>query len=189
MVQGLPHDVYTILPYSRPLWLNILLAGMIIATLSFLLYGLVRWYRRRPKKSIVTTPKSPWELLVEELLKWELQADFKTPREGREFFYGLSLTLRKGIELAFNIPATDLTLKEIKLRLRSDQNIDAVKMKELFGFLDRADMIKFADAPTNTEEAKKSLMLVKEWLGDMKPKPIQPLPSEGMQSGKSKGLL
>lgn len=189
MVQGLPHDIYTIIPYSRPLWLNILLGAVVGIILLGLLYGVVRWYRSRSHKTPIKVTKTPWELLLEELKEWESRADFKTAVEGREFFYGLSLALRKGIELAFGIPATDLTLKEIKSRLRSGQGLDGGMMKELFDFLDRADMIKFADAPTDIHEARQSFQLVKQWLGEIQPRPVQPLPSEVQLAGKSKGFL
>lgn len=188
MLQGLPHDIYTVLPFQRPLWLDVILGGICVLLLGFLVYFVFVWYRKRaekPKKQVI---KTSWDLLFDELDIWESRLEFRNPKEGRELFYGLSLVLRSGIELALAIPATDLTLREIKSRFRSSYQLDTVTAKAIVDFLDRADMIKFADATTSQTEARECAKLVRKWLIEIKPKPVQSPSSEMFRSGNSKGL-
>ena len=189
MVQGLPHDVYTILPFKRPIWFDITIGLIILVILLALIYTLYRWYRKRPRVETSTPVKTPWELLLEELQGWESKASFQTASDGREFFFGLSLLLRRGIELGLDIPATDLTLREIRHRLRLSPRAQGIESTTLLEFLDRADMIKFADAPTTPQEARESLQRVRQYLTDLKPEPHRPFPSETASFGKTKGTI
>lgn len=180
MVQGLPHDIYSIQPYVRPLWLSVVYGLSIALLMGGLLGGLYWWYRRR--KSYVPPPriKDSWELLTEELELLKNRLDQEGAGETRELFYGLSLVLRRAIELATGIRATDLTVKEIRARLKVQTGIHPDLVKEVVSFLARSDLIKFADALAESGEAASSYKLVKGWVLDIKPRPQAPLPADGL---------
>jgi hypothetical protein len=189
MVQGLPHDIYLVQPYVRPLWLTVVIILGVLAVIVLLFGFLYQWYRKRQSYLPPERIRDSWELLSDELQLLHQKIEAQEPEMVRELFYGLSLVLRRGIELASGVRATDLTVQELKARLKTQSGIPASLVKDLVTFLSRADMIKFADVLAEAGEAPQSYNAVKDWIAVLKPKPQAPLPYESLKVQDTKGIL
>ncbi len=188
MVQGLPHDIYLIQPYVRPLWLTVAIVLAVLAVVILLVGALYRWYRKRQAYRPPERVKDSWELLGDELQLLQKKLETQDPEMVRELFYGLSLVLRRGIELTSGVRATDLTVQELRARLKTQSGIQVNLVKDMVTFLSRADMIKFADVLAEAHEAPQSYQAVKDWIAELKPKPQAPLPSESLKVQDTKGI-
>lgn len=189
MVQGLPHDIYLVQPYVRPLWLTVILVLGVLAVAGILLGILYRWYRKRQAYRPPERIRDSWELLSDELQLLRQKIEAQDPEMVRDLFYGLSLVLRRGIELTSGVRATDLTVQELRARLKSQSGIQVSLVKDMVTFLSRADMIKFADVLAEAGEAPQSYKAVEEWISVLKPKPQAPLPYDSLKVQDTKGTL
>lgn len=164
-LEGLPHDVRGLA--SEP---SLLLrwggfaAGALLAALLVAL--IVIWLRRRRRDP--TFVVDPWtELLtrIKELVLPPLDND-----KGREdFYYNLSLMLREGIERRTGLNATDLTFGELKGPLSSKLPLRTDKIKDVLAFLERADLVKFAEAPATATVMQEDRDAVHRWVDGLKP--------------------
>jgi hypothetical protein len=109
--------------------------------------------------------------------------DFTRGAVQENYFYSLSLILREAVELRTGIRATDLTLYELKNPLRRSLPFKQEDIESVISFLERADMVKFAGAPSQREEALGDHRRVQGWVRELRPRP-QPMAQEsGMPSG------
>lgn len=165
-VGGLPHDIYELFPYQRPLWHY--LVATVVGVIGVVIFGYyLRKFLRRIKVPKVFAPPDPWDVLISDLLASEPKNTGADPVELRECFFIQSQLLRRGIELSTSIRATDLTLKELRTALKYRD----ASFNQMIEFLSRADMIKFADAPTTIDEAQTCYRAIEGWIRDLKPRP------------------
>jgi hypothetical protein len=122
--------------------------------------GLFRWYKKR------RTPALSWEALepphvrarraIEQL---EMQRYFEKGMIKKHYFI-FSEILRRYIEAIRNFPAAEYTTEEIAQRMQTEQD------RRLLPLLQRADLVKFADAvPTparKDEDIKAALAYIRE---------------------------
>ncbi len=148
----LPHEIYDAEKVPVSLWL---IAGIILAILAL---GLAIWYFLKRKKPVTPEPQqNPWDLLNTKLN----DLDSEKP-EISETFFELSVILRDGVELATAVPAGKLTLSELKTKLNHPQ------AAEIFAALELSDLVKFADRPTNSTEARELKEKVKGLLAALR---------------------
>lgn len=160
---------------ANRLWWPILLALLIAALIATALYI---WWKRRPSdvEELVFTPAvPPLETALAQLAA--LRREGLIERGEFRVFYGrLTETLRHyaaAIEPGWSL---DLTTSELATRLRADTGIqDALELTRILG---AADMVKFARAITNRENAAHDLDAARAWVERHAVQPEPGLPEE-----------
>lgn len=169
----LPHDIRELLPYAPPWWVYLATVLLLLGVVAILVWAWRVWRQRR-RRGRQDTPVDPWQQMLSALaaMPAEVPAVGEWPARAREdFFYRLSLLLRQGIEWHAAIPATDLTLGELKQPLRQRLVVQAVPVDAVLAFLERADQVKFAAAPATIEEALAAVRQVRNWIEALRPVP------------------
>jgi len=141
-----------------------------------LLWWLVRWWSKRPRKEptkINVEPTKPVDqitLLTNELANIKITEPFnQTARES--FYYKLSGVLRGFIELRTGISATDCTVSELRGQLsRTILQLSDSEWAGMWKFLTRADLIKFAEKEASSDQAKQDLSFVENICQGIKPR-------------------
>jgi hypothetical protein len=182
LAAGLPHDIRGLLPYQTPWW-HYALAGVA----AFIVAGLLAWgiwylLKKRRKKMREERPVDPWDALESRLGVMLPPGEFPRGIIQENYFYSLSLILREAVELRTGIRATDLTLYELKNPLRRQLPFKQEDIESVIHFLERADMVKFAEAPSQREEALGDHERVRRWVRELRPRP-EPMAADAALSG------
>ena len=167
-VEGLPHDIRGLIPYQPTVldrWPWILGAILLLALLIFA--GLY-WRKFRARKA-VEPPVDAWDLLEQRLARLVPGEPF-TDSIRVAFFYELSLGLREAIERRTGVRATDMTLDELREPLRRKLPLSAGETEELLAFLQRADLVKFAEVAATADEALAEGLRVRNWTSSLRPR-------------------
>lgn len=128
-------------------------AGVGLLTVVALLVRRVR--RRRPEPLKATAPVPP-DLLAHQQLD-ELEASGRLDGgDQKEVFLRLSEILRGYLGRRFDFPALDLTTSEIRSRLRSCEDSRSW-LGAVTDWLQRCDLVKYANSPSDTDEARQAL--------------------------------
>lgn len=141
--------------------------GILIAVV-----GLFLWWRkwRNKPKTIVEIKKSPFEKAMDSLV---LLSQSITQENARENLFSLSFVLREFFEGEFQLPATDLTVQEIKV-LINRQDLANTRFKEHSGSflnqLEKMDYIKFTNQPLSVALFMEFHQQTREWIEIFKPK-------------------
>lgn len=160
-LDSLPHDIRGLVDYPDNLQ-QILLITIIVLVLIAAAYMARHWQRRWQGGSLpVKIPE--YQKVLNRLDKLNPQEPFNEA-DREKFFYELSGLLRLGIEVQSTIPATDLTLRELERPLRASAILPEEDLENLFAFLKRCELIKFAKFPSNLAEAHHGKTLVQEWI-------------------------
>lgn len=168
--ESLPHGFEGLVsyPFYYDLWWKIAM-GLGGCLLLLLIVFLWRRFRRKEKEEPVPVREDPYLLLKRELEDLAVPEPFVGIRSV-QFFFDLNMLFRKFIELGLLIPATDLTLKELKEPLRRKSKFSRKMTEDCIAFLERCDHIKFAGAQTDMREAQDSYLKVQEWVVYLRPK-------------------
>ncbi|MGH7465332.1 MAG: hypothetical protein ACREK1_09165 [Longimicrobiales bacterium] len=146
---------------ANRLWWPILLALLIAAIIAAALY---MWWRRRrtADEPLVFSPAvPPLEVALAQLAA--LQKEGLIERgEFRPFYERLTETLRHYAAAVEQRWSVDLTTSELAIRLRADAGM--TEALELTRILGAADMVKFARATTNRENATRDLEAARAWV-------------------------
>jgi hypothetical protein len=170
---GLPHDIRGLLPYHTPWW-HYALGGLLAVVLgALLLWGLWSLRVHLRSKARPLPPVDPWDTLESRIRVLLPPGDFSRGPAQENYFFNLSLLLREAIELRTGIRATDLTLYELRTPLRRKLPFALQETEAVIGFLDRADMVKFASAPSNREEALGDHHRVLQWIDQLRPRAVE----------------
>jgi hypothetical protein len=167
--QGLPHDVRGLVPYETPwyIYAGWVLAGVLIC---LLVIWAIKWFERyRERKNAIKPPIDPWVDVKERIQSLTPDAQFE-PKAQIEFYYELSMLLRECIELRTKIRATDLTYQELKKPLESKLPLKTDGVSGVLAFLERADLIKFAEQPATLAEATAAKAQVSRWASMLTPR-------------------
>lgn len=157
---GLPHEVFSLMPYRFP-WLLLLALSTILVVL---LVAIVFYLRKRKPQSIAL-PASPRDLVREtraKILRLKPPEHFPVGTVQQNYFFALGIAFRELIEYRFKVKAIGATLKEIKPRLQV-LPLSLPTIENIIEFMTRADQIKFADRPSDPEQARKDHKQVVVW--------------------------
>lgn len=165
----LPHDIRGLVPNTPPWWSFVILALLVIAAVVLAIWLYRKWKGRKPTPA-QSTQIDPWASLHGRVGGMVVPTNFEPGRPQEDYFYGLSLLLREGVELRTRVPATDLTLQELKEPMRKKLPLATPEVNAVLEFLERADMIKFASAPSDRAEAEKFRGIVAGWLKKLEPR-------------------
>lgn len=165
----LPHGMRGLI--EAPLW-GMSIFQLIVAALLLIAIGVCglffyRWLRRRRQLNVQVAP-DPWSVLIARLRAIKIAPDFSQQAQG-DFFFELSWLLREAIEQRLAIPATDMTLRELRDPLQLKLPLRDGSKEGLWRFLERADLVKFAEAPATRAEALAALAQVEEWVRELIP--------------------
>ena len=169
-IKKLPHDISEILPYKFYLadWKYHIFVAII--TLIFILIAVVIWRKKRVKKQPASyiIPPDPIETINKKLHSLSPQQPF-SKKDQVNYYYTLSLLLRKFIELKFSIPATDSTFKELQKHMDTiPTHKTHIELKTMMlKFFKFADQIKFSEGKTTSEDALKDKNKVIDWIKSM----------------------
>lgn len=157
---GLPHEIFSLMPYRLP-WLALLILSLIAVAL---LVAIIIYFRkRRPKHTIL--PASPRDLVREtraKILRLKPPEHFPVGKVQQNYFFALGIAFRELIEYRFKVKAIGATLREIKPRLQV-LPLSLPTIEIIVEFMARADQIKFADRPSDLEQARKDHKQVVIW--------------------------
>jgi hypothetical protein len=167
----LPHGIRGLAEYPMiviPFWVIALVSVILLGAIS---WGLWHWWRKKHPKVSIEKRIHPLDQLRDQIEKLRPPEPFLGKAQ-EDYFYNLSMSLRQFIEELLKIPATDRTLKELREPLRQMLPLSRERVGEVIGFLERADMIKFAQAPTSFEEALRCHDDVKLWVVYLLPREL-----------------
>ncbi len=129
-----------------------IILGIAVAILIFLM--------KREKSKIVVPPK-PW--LVAESMLMQLQQRF--PLNAEIVFVELTDIVRKYIEAAFQLPATEMTTPEFLQKINQDsKSLNTEQKLLLTDFLTSADMVKFARVDATQGQIDETLKKAKRFV-------------------------
>lgn len=177
---GLPHDVRGLMPFHTPWW-EYVLYGLAVVAVAGALLLLSRFLLRRRAAGEVAA-LDPWVGLTHRFRQLTVPVPFGT-RAQEDYFYALSLLVREGIELRTEIPATDRTLKELRDPLRKKLPLAPKDVEAVLQFLERADLVKFAGAPSDQAEAEACHAAAGRWLASLKPQHAEDHPFGALPDG------
>ena len=182
---GLPHDIRGLLPYSWPWWEYALWGLLVAAVLALVGFGGWYFYRKwRARRDLAITNEDPWEIFGRRLTALRPPMPF-SGSEQEEFFFQLSLLVREVIELRTKVPATDRTYQELREPLRRKLPLSTEEVEAVLAFLERADLVKFAGAPSSVAEAEAALSRVGRWLQKLRPRGIDQVAATSVAKGGS----
>ena len=147
-----PHPIVELAeyPFRVPvMWLVTLVVVLLVGIIGFFIW---RWYRNKNQVHYAPRSEPPLQLMLRSLEAQKPPSPFPESMHC-DYFFTLSMAFRQILEQAYNFPATDLTLKELKKPLEQRVNFESYNHKDLVKFFERCDLIKFAKAPTNENEA------------------------------------
>ena len=134
------------------------LAGAALVTAAIIWF--VRWRRRRSAVEIVIPPHE-WafdqlQALIEEQLV----------ENGRinEFYFRLSMIVRRYIELRYGMTAPEWTTEEFLVNVQRSDALSPEHRAMLGGFLQACDMVKFALYEPETSEIERAFNLARDFV-------------------------
>ncbi len=167
-----PHGLRDLIPYKffwEDLWPKALVV-LGILLLLFILYKLgKKFFKRAPK---VVIPEDPFLVLERKLSKMLPPEPFEG-KPSTQYFFDLNMIFRQFLELCLKIPATDLTLQELKEPLRFKSPLSREVTEDILKFLERSEYIKYAGFETNLDEAKECHLQVIKWVSYIRPRRLE----------------
>lgn len=169
----LPHGLRDLIPYPES-WLEFMARWFLpfLIICFCLVVAIFLWKKFRRKKVKEVIPEHPFILLERKLSSLQAPEPFEG-KKSTQYFFDLNMIFRQFIELSFAIPATDLTLKELREPLRLKSSFSRELTEEVLKFLERTERLKFAGVSTNIEEAKECHAQVLQWVSFLKQKHFQ----------------
>jgi hypothetical protein len=155
------------MPETKSPWIPVLRwSGAALVTLAIALL-LLEW-RRRQAKAAPELPPHEWA--VRELARLESMG---LPQHGQaERFHTLaSDTIRRYLELRFQLRAPRQTTAEFLEAMREAPQLDVGQRTLLREFLERCDLAKFARAEYSEEECKGTADMARKFVDQTKPAP------------------
>lgn len=138
---------------------------LIAATLGGIAILAALWYVRRKAKTPPSKPDiSPLTKLRTRLHQLRTPSPF-TENAAQTFYFELDMILREFIELSSPVEATGMTVRELRRPLRERLALSNKGAEEMLSFLARCERIKFAQSPSDLQEAQLMLERVIEWSG------------------------
>jgi hypothetical protein len=132
--------------FPWPLWMVITAATVIFVVLAFVVFGIVRYLRRRP----AGPPPSPRAIAMRELDLLRPQVSTSDPYA---FSVKVSDVLRTFIEAQYGLRAAHQTSPEFLASLALSKEFSESDRELLAQFLERADLIKFAHIDASSTDS------------------------------------
>jgi hypothetical protein len=158
-------DIHDIRPPIQvgfdPMLIKIILmifGGILVLTVLFFLIKKYLKKRKQPKGlKYLPAPMAPYASALKEL---ELLSQTRI-RDLRLFYFDLTYILKKYIGRSYEINAAEMTSQEF-IRGINRLNLDKKVKKDIAGFYERTDPIKYAGIVPEKARAKEDLLFIKE---------------------------
>lgn len=134
--------------------------GLLVITLLFML---LRHRKAAPP------PRIPPEELAYREFEWLLAQEFTERDELKEFYFHLSRIVREYIERRFGLRAPESTTEEFLEDLARSDDLSASHKSLLRGFLEKADLVKFARYAPGGDEITASFEAAKNFVAETRP--------------------
>jgi hypothetical protein len=157
---------------ARPLWRSFLVWGAVLAAVALIGLGLFRWYKKRRSPAIAPAAGEPphvWACRAIEQL--ETQGYFEKGMV-KKYYFVFSEILRRYLESIRHFPAAEYTTEEIAQHIRSEQD------RRLLPLLQRADLVKFADAVPTPARKKEDIQAALAYIRETGPA-LESAPANG----------
>jgi hypothetical protein len=143
--------------------------ALLIAVLGMAVFLLVKWVKAiRLRAAVRVDTRSPYEVAQDELTNIRRQ-DLPGQGQIKEHYTMVSDSVRRYLERAYDVAATDFTTEEIRRKLRSSA-ITMEDSRDVIGLLADCDLVKFTalepDADTAremTERARELVEMMTPW--------------------------
>lgn len=153
-----PHNIYSLMPASFP-WAFIALVGLAIIVFFVWLY------RRKPRSAHPEVAIQRDYVAETRALILRLRPPhdaFPLGKVQEEYFFALSIALRKLIFYRHQINAVGATVRELDRRLLA-LPLPEQTINEILAFMRRADQVKFAKQPSDLAQAQADYTQVVSW--------------------------
>lgn len=155
LAEGAKADTLTIRPLKKQVSLakSHTLTIVAVIALVVLAAGAAYYYffyrRRHRMEGVFVDPRPAWEIACAELAMLR-EKDYLAKGELKAYYIELTDIFRKYLGKKFAFAAIDMTTEEIDLAL-AGMPVDEVVARDIIGFLDHADLVKFAKYVPSTE--------------------------------------
>jgi hypothetical protein len=131
--------------------------------------GIAIYYRFRPKKAVeVKEIYRPAHEIAFEMLRRLAEEKLVEQGKIKEFYEKLSICLRQYIEDRFMLRAPEQTTEEFLEELRKSNILEPQHKRELKGFLEHCDLVKFAKYQPTNEQINESLTMAEKFVDNTK---------------------
>ncbi len=141
-------------------WMQVAIIAGIVILLAGAAWAIWKWWQRRKAMRLAqqaggNVAAGPGRVagLVAGLRDLKVAEPFDA-RAREEFYWRVGIAFRTAVEWRTGIPATALTLRELRDPLRKKLPLPSRETAQALEILDRSEGIKFAEAPATVEEAK-----------------------------------
>jgi hypothetical protein len=156
----------------RSLWRNFLLWAAITAAVVLIGFGVLRWYKKRRSPAMAPAAGEPAHVRARRAIeRLETQGYFEKGMVKKHYFV-FSEILRRYLESIRHFPAAEYTTEEIAQHIRSEQD------RRLLPLLQRADLVKFADAVPTSARKEEDIQDALAYIRETGPA-LQSLPANG----------
>jgi hypothetical protein len=161
---------------ARPLWRGFLLWAAVLAAVALIGLGLFRWYRKRRSPSIAPAAgEAPHVWARRAIEQLETQGYFEKGMV-KKYYFVFSEILRRYLESIRHFPAAEYTTEEIAQHIRTEQD------RRLLPLLQRADLVKFADAVPTSARKEEDIQAALAYIRDTGPA-VKSAPANGRRPG------
>lgn len=142
--------------------------ALLLALLGLLVYFAVKWVRvLRLKASIKVDTRSPYEVAQDELVHIQ-RLDLPGEGQIKEHYTMVSDSVRRYLERAYEVAATDLTTEEVRRALRSSA-ITNEGSRDVINLLSDCDLVKFTALEPGADTAREMTERARELVEMMTP--------------------
>lgn len=142
--------------------------ALVLAILGLMVFLTVKWVKTiRYRASIKVDTRSPYELAQDELVQIQR---LDLPGEGhiKEHYTMVSDSVRRYLEGAYDVAATDLTTEEVRRMLRSSA-INTEDSRDVINLLSDCDLVKFTALEPGADTAREMTERARELVEMMTP--------------------
>ncbi|MBF0553028.1 MAG: hypothetical protein HQK96_00555 [Nitrospirae bacterium] len=147
---------------------RLIAAALLIAAAAALIYYLVK--RRKAKKALPPPPRRAHEVAYEALQRLK-EKNLDKAGLIKEFFSELSSIVRHYIEDRFKLKAPEMTTEEFLLMVRDSAELSGTHKELLKDFLNRSDMVKFAQYGPSFDEIRGSFISAQKFVDETRELP------------------
>jgi hypothetical protein len=156
---------------ARSMWRSFLLWAAVLAAVALIGLGLFRWYKKRRSPAIAPAAgEAPQVWARRAIEQLEIQGYFEKGMV-KKYYFAFSEILRRYLESIRHFPAAEYTTEEIAQHIRSEQD------RQLLPLLQRADLVKFADAVPTPARKKEDIQAALAYIRETGPA-LESVPAE-----------
>jgi hypothetical protein len=140
-----------------------------LGALSLAIAAVGTWiYVRRTRRPKTAPIIPPHEIAYRQLRELE-QSGLLEKEDFKPYHFSLSTVARTYVENRFSLPVTDMTIEQIRDRIKEIKELGDIPTKNYLAILEASDRVKFTDFKPTIEESKSLLKQTETFVGDTTP--------------------